>query len=370
MYGVQLVLTLIILGGLIAYVGDKIGMKVGKKRLSLFGLRPKYTSIIITIITGILIALMSLGLLLVVSQNVRQALFDMQAVLEKLDNLQQTVQAKNQELTTLRDQVTAKSKELLTLEQDKEKLQTRLGKMKQEYKQVKDRKLQLETQVEELSLQQEALTDQVNNLAHNLSLFGKRYFHSLTEDLIFPKGEVVVSTRIAESNPAAKLEKLLATAKQEANQAGLGAGQVTYNQEEKEEAINLVTNRKEQMILRLVAAQNTFQDEELQLKFDLYPDYQVYEQGETIMTYQVEAEQLAQLEAELDQLVARLNQVAVQEGMLPDKQGQVVDFSLAQLYPLVDKLLGSETNQLKVVASQEVWRASNLQANIKLEVED
>ena len=46
-----------------------------KKRLSIFGLRPKYTSITIAVITGILIAVATLVLLAVVSEDVRIALF-------------------------------------------------------------------------------------------------------------------------------------------------------------------------------------------------------------------------------------------------------------------------------------------------------
>ena len=56
MIGVLLIIAVILLSGLIAYLGDQIGMKVGKKRISVFGLRPKYTSIIITVFTGVLIA--------------------------------------------------------------------------------------------------------------------------------------------------------------------------------------------------------------------------------------------------------------------------------------------------------------------------
>ncbi|HWR10033.1 DUF3084 domain-containing protein [Sporomusa sp.] len=55
MFGLVLIAILGVMGGAIAYIGDKIGTKVGKKKLSLFGLRPKYTSIIVAVTTGILI---------------------------------------------------------------------------------------------------------------------------------------------------------------------------------------------------------------------------------------------------------------------------------------------------------------------------
>ena len=44
-YGWIMLFVLAIMGGIIAYLGDKIGSRVGKRKIKLFGLRPKYTSI-------------------------------------------------------------------------------------------------------------------------------------------------------------------------------------------------------------------------------------------------------------------------------------------------------------------------------------
>ena len=51
-----LILLLLALCGFIAYIGDLLGRRLGKKRLSVFGLRPKHTAILLTIVTGVLIA--------------------------------------------------------------------------------------------------------------------------------------------------------------------------------------------------------------------------------------------------------------------------------------------------------------------------
>ena len=40
MFGIALIAVLAITGGIIAYIGDKLGTKVGKKKLTIFGLRP------------------------------------------------------------------------------------------------------------------------------------------------------------------------------------------------------------------------------------------------------------------------------------------------------------------------------------------
>src|SRR5205807_5436908 len=50
------ILLLLVLCGFIAYIGDLLGRRLGKKRLSVFGLRPKHTAILLTIVTGVLIA--------------------------------------------------------------------------------------------------------------------------------------------------------------------------------------------------------------------------------------------------------------------------------------------------------------------------
>ena len=63
LYGIYLIAALIVSGGAIAFIGDRLGTKIGKKRLSIFGLRPRHTSNVITVITGILITGLTIGLL-------------------------------------------------------------------------------------------------------------------------------------------------------------------------------------------------------------------------------------------------------------------------------------------------------------------
>ena len=70
-----LIVLLILLGGLIAPFGDLLGTKIGKARFSILKLRPKKTATIVTVLTGGFISLISIGLLLLVSEEFRQRLF-------------------------------------------------------------------------------------------------------------------------------------------------------------------------------------------------------------------------------------------------------------------------------------------------------
>ena len=78
MYGIALILFLSIMGGAIAFGGDRLGSKIGKKRLSILGLRPKHTSIVVTVITGALTVALTMSILTFVSRDVRTALFGME----------------------------------------------------------------------------------------------------------------------------------------------------------------------------------------------------------------------------------------------------------------------------------------------------
>ncbi len=74
--GLILIAIVLVLGGLIATLGDRIGMRVGKSRLSLFNLRPRQTATLVSILTGGVISASTLGLLLVASEQLRKGLFE------------------------------------------------------------------------------------------------------------------------------------------------------------------------------------------------------------------------------------------------------------------------------------------------------
>ena len=121
-----LIIALIVVSGLIAYLGDQIGMKIGKRRLSIFGIRPKYTSIIITILTGILIATFTVALLLITSRGVRMAVFDMQGLVSELSSLNQEVQAKDKRLRDMAQEINQTTTLLTDIRHQKEQMQAEL----------------------------------------------------------------------------------------------------------------------------------------------------------------------------------------------------------------------------------------------------
>jgi len=114
-----LILFLIFLGGLIAPFGDLLGTKVGKTRFSILKLRPKKTATIVTIITGGFISAISIGLLLLVSQEFRQRLFvDIPLLQKTLDESKKALIPLQKERKMLEEKINFKEKELNKLKSD------------------------------------------------------------------------------------------------------------------------------------------------------------------------------------------------------------------------------------------------------------
>lgn len=71
-----LFLLLIPLSGFVAWAGDRIGHKIGKRRHSLLGLRPRHTATLMTVFAGMAIALFSFGLMYASVPTFRRVLTD------------------------------------------------------------------------------------------------------------------------------------------------------------------------------------------------------------------------------------------------------------------------------------------------------
>ena len=114
-----LIIFLILLGGLIAPFGDLLGTKIGKARFSILKLRPKKTATIVTILTGGFISAISIGLLILVSEEFRQRLFvDIPFLQKTLDESKKALLPLQEERKRLEDKIDNKEKELNKLKSD------------------------------------------------------------------------------------------------------------------------------------------------------------------------------------------------------------------------------------------------------------
>lgn len=86
-YSILFVISLILVSGFIAYFGDLLGRKMGKKRLTVFNLRPRHTAVIATIITGMIISTVAFIALISVNSQFKKVLTQGEQILAQNDRL-------------------------------------------------------------------------------------------------------------------------------------------------------------------------------------------------------------------------------------------------------------------------------------------
>ncbi|MDR7485851.1 MAG: DUF3084 domain-containing protein [Armatimonadota bacterium] len=103
--GLILIPILILVSGAVAYIGNLVGRATGRRRLSIFGLRPRYTAHIITVLTGMLITIISLASVLLVSKDARVALFQLNELREQIADAEARLrEVKGGDIAYLRNQ--------------------------------------------------------------------------------------------------------------------------------------------------------------------------------------------------------------------------------------------------------------------------
>lgn len=143
--GLVLIAAVLVLGGVIATVGDRLGMRVGKARLTLFNLRPRQTATLITILTGVIISASTFALLFAVSDQLRTGVFE-------LENIQDDLQETREELTDATAEKERIENRLRNARRQQNTAQRRLEQINQSLKQAVNQ--QAQTQVQLKSTQQ------------------------------------------------------------------------------------------------------------------------------------------------------------------------------------------------------------------------
>ncbi|BAZ48110.1 hypothetical protein NIES4103_07150 [Nostoc sp. NIES-4103] len=116
--GYILIAAILILGGVIATVGDRIGTRVGKARLSLFNLRPKNTAVLITILTGGLISASTLAILFAADEGLRKGVFELEDIQKDLRNKREQLKTAEAQRSQVETELNQTRKEKTQAQQD------------------------------------------------------------------------------------------------------------------------------------------------------------------------------------------------------------------------------------------------------------
>ena len=162
--GYILIAAIFILGGIIAAFGDRLGTKIGKARLRLFNLRPRQTAMIITVITGMLISALTLGILFSLSGSLRRGIFQLDDILKEkrqikgeLAQVRQEKQQVEQQLSQVRDEQIRAVDKLAAINLDFEQ-------SKQQVKEISGQAAKLRQELDNLLGEREKRLQQLNQL--------------------------------------------------------------------------------------------------------------------------------------------------------------------------------------------------------------
>jgi len=158
--GYILIAAILILGGVIATVGDRIGTRVGKARLSLFNLRPKKTAVLVTIFTGGLISASTLGILFAADEKLRQGVFELEDIQKELRNKREQLKIAENEKSQVETELNTARTEQTKAERDLQRINKSLQAANAKQKATQTQLQQTQSQLSEIVNQyQEALTE-------------------------------------------------------------------------------------------------------------------------------------------------------------------------------------------------------------------
>ena len=254
-----LIIFLIAISGFIAFVGNYVGRRAGKRRISILGIRPYYTSMIITVLTGIIITTVTLITLISVSSSMRSAL-------ENKAQLQETIKLLSQRLSVTESELSIRASELSaaieyqkklekSIKEQNERVKELEKKLKETEEEIKNREIALgesKAQLKELDKQREHLIKMISELNKEVEQL-KREKNSLLQentqlkDKLNKLGKVVSSLEEQRKILNNKLELYsseLAELKKEINDYKAQAKELKKEIKQKESQLNLLRHQK------------------------------------------------------------------------------------------------------------------------------
>lgn len=328
MVGIKLIMVMAVVGGLIAYIADKLGSKIGKKRLSLFGLRPKHTSVLLTVLSGTIIAVLTISVMAIASQSARTALFGMEKLQRELNLLNDEKKSATMALNKAKSKVDEQNKQIQNLDakilestKENDIMEAKLEQMNAKY-------FSAQEEVASLSKAKVQLTNEVADLEKTTDILRKGIINMREGQVYFRAGEVVYAGvlhgGLSHDENVAQVNWLLQNANEAALQR-LGIKQeqpfqaIWLSKKVVANAIEALDNSKGNLLLRVRAIANIIVGELAVCNIEFIENQFIYENNTLILSQDFDLRKSSESnENVLMNFLAQINHNAVQAGVLPD----------------------------------------------------
>lgn len=347
MYGIMLIVVLVLTGGVIAFIGDRLGSKVGKKKLSLFGLRPRHTSILVTIITGILITTVTFGILAIASKDVRTALFGMNKLKVELNEKQSMLEEASGALVNVKNDLNTTKEEYAKSKKDLEETQEDLEIAQQAAELLRQEQVALQNRNQELWSDNQTLIEHNQSLAEN-NQFLLANNESLKADnlelektnsdlqegienirerpIIYRVGELLASGVIKKTDDPVKIQndlnqiialansKIIDRLGTEGSKDGVWIYPIEY-----QKAMDRLKQAKGDTVIRLIVAANLVKGDPVLTELEMHPNRVVYQENEFVYQkiYNVPIDG-SNSEMLISDFLRNVNMTAINNGILPN----------------------------------------------------
>ena len=378
MTGWLLILALLALGGVLSTLGDRLGSLVGKARLSLLGMRPRRTAVLITVLTGSLISAISLGLMLLVSERLRTGLFE-------LDRLEQRLQTSRSQLSRSNSQLASSRLEVARAEQGKreaqarfEQAQARASKLRQELAPLLAQRNRLELERSRLSQEVKGRDAEIRRTEAELAQVRRRISAGAQElkdlegnlialrrgDVVLSSGQTLASAKVTLERPEQAKEVITALLQQ----ANLNAFRRVLPGQPPDRQILLVPKndisklegllaKPGSWVVSILSAANVLRGERQVLAFpDLRPNRPVVKAGEVLASTTIEGDLTA-----LEPVSRRLNLLLAAAYARAQRQGTLVEglqFDAASFKQLARELSERQPGQVAQLEALAINSAS------------
>lgn len=295
------------MGGVIATVGDRIGTRVGKKRLSLFNLRPKKTAVVVTILTGIGISASTLASLFLVDEGLRKGVFE-------LEDIQKDLRSKREQLEGTATNLEITKRELEEARKQQAQAQKRLEAINRSLQAANTKQRQTQAQLNRTIKRQARTQNLLQDTQTKLNQVAARYKKAIDElqNIIDERDNKIKEIK----QLRAERQRLFAEAKKALNQAETAIGKRDRELAKRQEAIE----KRDQRITQL--------DKQIQERnAEITSREQMIAQRQKVINEkQARLSELETQQASLEQQLAKLGQSNrdLRLGKLALVRGQVI----------------------------------------------
>ena len=374
----MLILILIVVSAVVAYIGDIVGMRFGKKRVSIFGLRPKATSSLITVVSGILITVLTLAVLSGTSQTVRTAIFSMKFVQKQITELTSQLQGSRTELGDLESRLLDNQKDLVNkqiqlanVEGKLDASETRLREIEDELQLTRSEQEKASSALADLEIERKMLQEEVDSMKLESERLREGLKYVRGGRIVVFAGEMIAQTVVSPASSSKRpvpediMEILLSSARNAVSMRY----KVWLGPESVESIKKCCENESSRKIIRMIASENTVQGEMIAATVTINESSKVYEKDQ-VLAEEVIAPQLSSeaAEARLYSILGGVNSRALKDGVLPDPiRGTVGNLSASEFFDVVDSLAEREDPaKVLVIAADDVYSEGPVRVRISV----